>query len=77
MIIEKTRHAAKSSLNIQYLIPIAVVTLVTNAECTLGIHHDQSALLTVKVFFSFRNTHLRITDIIQVSIGIKRIWLAK
>jgi hypothetical protein len=44
MIKEKTKQATKKSLDIQCLTHIAVVKLVTNAECTDGIHQDQNAL---------------------------------
>jgi hypothetical protein len=54
MIIENTKQATKSQSLIQNFIQIAVVRLVTSAECTLGIPPEPKAELIVNLLIDFK-----------------------
>lgn len=71
MIVENTKHAAKTSFEIQYFIQIAVVILVTKAECVLGIHHDHKTLLKEKALILFKYIHFITTENIHEKTGTR------
>ena len=74
---EKTKQAENNGSNIQFLIHIAVVILVTKAEWTDGIHQEPSALWRENLLLSLRKNHFNITLKIQVKTGINKICSLK